>query len=73
MALAGTGDVLGDACKAAVDGVSDPTDRTEVFRALGNAIIDHIISNGTSAVTVVSVSGVTVGAGVSGPGTGNLV
>ena len=85
MALTGTGDALGDEIRAQIDLVTgeiqahtlDPTNtlvlRTAIYRAFGNAIINHLIANGLSAVAVVSVSGVTVGAGVSGPGTGNLV
>ena len=75
MPLTGTGNVLGLAMKAAVDGLSDAQkkDRDEVFKAMGTAIIAHLIANGASAVAVVSVSGVTTGPGTSGPGLGNLV
>lgn len=69
--MALNGNALGDAIKAAVDAVGDKTDRTALFRAIGNAIVTHITTQGTVAVTVTSVSGVTVGAGVSGPGTGS--
>lgn len=69
--MAMNGDVLGDALRAAVDAVSDKTDREALFRAMGHAIVTHIQTQGSVAVTVTSVSGVTVGAGVSGPGTGS--
>ena len=75
MAMSGT--VLGDAIKAAVDAVVADTvaganpDRTALFRAIGAAIVTHITANATVAVTVASVSGVTVGPGVSGPGAGS--
>lgn len=61
---------LGDAMKAAVDAVVDKTDRTAVFRALASAIVTHLTTN--AVVNVTSVSGVTTGAGVSGPGTGTI-
>jgi len=68
--MALNGNTLGDAIKAAVDGVSDKTDRQAIFRAIGNAITTHITTN--AVVAVASVSGVTTGAGVSGPGTGTV-
>ncbi len=66
------GDTLGLAIKAAVQAAAaaDPADRDAMFKAMGNAIVAHIQANAT--VTVTSVSGVTVGAGVSGPGTGTI-
>lgn len=71
--MAMDGNALGDALKAAVDGVGDPTDRTALFRAIANAIVGHITANAeiATSVAVTSVSGVTTGAGVSGPGTGS--
>ncbi len=79
MALVGTGNALGDAMKAAIDGVGDKDDREAVFQAMGTAIIAHFLSNGMAAVTitaqpvvVASVTGVTTGPGVSGPGTGTV-
>lgn len=69
--MALNGDVLGDAIKSAIDALPDPkTDRTAIFRAIGNAIVLHITAN--AAVVVTSVSGVTTGGGVSGPGTGTI-
>ena len=70
--------VLGPALKAAVDGAvaanaeANEAQRNAIFQAMADAIISHIQTFGvvTTAVTVVSVSGVTVGAGVSGPGAG---
>ena len=56
---------------AAVSGLAPA--HADLFKAMGNAIINHIVANGTSAVAVLSVSGVTTGPGVSGSGTGNLV
>jgi len=38
--------------------------------ALASAIIDHVVAN--AQVVVTSVSGVTTGGGVSGPGTGTI-
>lgn len=64
------GDVLGAALKAAVDAVADKTDRDALFKAMGDAIVLHIQTN--AAVTVTSVSGVTIGTGVSGPGAGTV-
>lgn len=70
------GDALGDAIKAAVDAAVSGTpaagsaQRTAIFRAMGSAIVTHITAN--AAVVVTSVSGVTTGGGVSGPGTGTV-
>ena len=61
---------LGNAMKAAVDGLADKTDRDALFRALAQAIVTHIQTQ--AQVTVVSVSGVTTGPGVSGPGLGTI-
>lgn len=68
--MAMNGDTLGLAIKAAVDGVTNKTDRDALFKAIGGAIVAHIQANAVVAVT--SVSGVTAGAGVSGPGTGTI-
>jgi hypothetical protein len=68
--------VLGALMKAAVDNVvvsteeGVPLNRDDLFQALADAIITHITSAGV--VTVTSVTGVTVGGGVSGPGTGTI-
>lgn len=70
------GIVLGDAIIASIDAAvaADPhasaAQRTAVWRAIGTAIVAHITAN--AQVNVISVSGVTVGAGVSGPGTGTV-
>jgi hypothetical protein len=66
MPLTGTGDALGLALKVAVDAVPDKTDRDEVFKAMGNAIVAHLILNGLAAVLVPGALG-------GGPGLpGNL-
>lgn len=41
-----------------------------VWKAVAEAIVDHIKSAGVVTVTVASVTGVTAGAGTSGPGAG---
>lgn len=66
-------DAMGTAIKDAIDEVDDKTDRTELFRAMASAIINHIQNNAEVAtnVSVESVSGVTTGSGVSGTGTGS--
>lgn len=67
------GDVLGLAIKAAVDTVvagGGPVDRDAMFKAMGHAIVEHVQAYGQVVVT--SVSGVTAGAGVSGPGAGTI-
>ena len=65
---------LGDAMRAAVDAVGVAPDiatyRTALFRALALAIVTEIKTNAVASVT--SVSGVTTGAGVSGPGIGSV-
>lgn len=58
MALAGTGDALGAAMQAAVDGAvagGGEPNRAAVYKALGNAIIAHFLSNGTGAIAVLAV------------------
>lgn len=61
---------LGDAMKAAIDGVGDKTDRAAIFRALATAIVTEIQTN--AQVIVASVTGVTAGSASSGPGTGTV-
>jgi hypothetical protein len=68
--MALNGDTLGLAMLAAVNAVGDKTDRTALFKAMGNAIVTHIQTQGQ--VVVISVTGVTPGGGVSGPGTGTI-
>lgn len=56
MPLVGTGDALGAALLAAVDAAvagasaDSPPDRTSIYKAMGNAIIAHILAHGTGAV-----------------------
>ena len=75
--MALNGDVLGTQLLAAIDlAVLDyrevgTAQRQQIWKAIGNAIVTHIQSNGQ--VVVASVGGVTVGAGTSGPGTGTIV
>jgi hypothetical protein len=75
--MALNGNVLGDLMVAYVDALSveEKRDRVEVFRAMGRAIVDHIVSSAVvnSNVFVASVTGVTAGAQVSGPGAGTAV
>jgi hypothetical protein len=78
--MALNGDALGLAMLAAMDAyvatLPDPKEdnynRADGFKELGKAIVAYIIANAivTSNVVVTSVSGVTTGPGVSGPGTG---
>lgn len=74
--MALVGNDLGDAIMAAVDaaiasnGTAGAAQRQAVFRAIGSAIVAYIKANAVVAVTVPSVSGVTPGGGVSGPGVG---
>lgn len=68
--------VLGALIKSKVDLVAaatpegSPVDRVALFEAIADAVITHITTAATITVTVASVSGVTVGPGVSGPGVG---
>lgn len=62
--MALNGNTLGDAIMAAVDAVGDKTDRTALFRAIGNAIVSHITANAQVSTTIQLGSvaaGVTVG------------
>ena len=74
--MALNGIVLGDAIKVALDAAAAGTpaaseaQRTAIWRAIGTAIVTHIQTQGTVVVAVASVSGVTTGPGVSGPGAG---
>ena len=54
---------------AATFPVTTPVLRQQMFKALAQAIIDEVKA---ATVTVSSVSGVTTGGGVSGPGTGSI-
>lgn len=74
MAMNGT--LLGNQIVAAIDAAvaSNPTanaaQRNAIWQAIGTAIVAHITANAVVNVTVASVSGVTPGVGVSGPGVG---
>lgn len=74
--MALNGALLGDQIRAAIDTAieahrtADATQRQAIWRAIGTAIVAHITTNAVVSVNVASVSGVTVGAGISGPGLG---
>lgn len=74
--MALNGNTLGDLIRTSVDAAIAATpsageaQRQAVFRAIGNAIVTHVL---TAQVIVTSVSGVTTGPGTSGPGTGTLL
>jgi hypothetical protein len=68
--MAMNGDLMGVEMKTAIDAVSDKADRLACFQALGNAIVNHIKTNG--AIVVNSVTLVQTGIGTSGPGTGTI-
>ena len=81
--MAMNGSDMGDEMRAAVDAFiagipgGATVDREQLFQAMAGAIVAHIVANGvvtltSPSVTVTSVSGVTTGLGVSGPGTGSL-
>lgn len=74
MPLGGTGDQLGDSMAAAVNAAAtaSPEDRQAIFRALGNAIINHILANGADAVTVVVASATSVVGPAPGVGVGTI-
>lgn len=69
MAMTGAG--LASAVKAAISGIpEDSRDHDAVWNAVGDALVAYIKTN--AQVVVTSVSGVTTGGGVSGPGTGTI-
>lgn len=75
--MAMSGSVLGVALKNAMSISPNPGEsmeafRTRLFAAMGDAIVAHITSFAqvSSNVVVSSVTAVTPGPGVSGPGTG---
>jgi hypothetical protein len=72
--ITGTGAVLGALIQSSIDSLSDEEkrDRQKLFKAMGDAIIAHLLATAPN-VAVVSVSLVTPGVGVSGPGTGTLI
>jgi len=57
----------------AATGHAMPAVSQGVWGAVAAAIIEHLITSGQVTVTVASVSGVTTGVGVSGPGIGTGV
>lgn len=61
MALTGTGAALGAAMKSAVHGLpeADKSNPDKVYKAMGEAIIAHIISNGVAATTTLGTAGAT--------------
>lgn len=73
--MALNGDNLGDEMRVAVT-AEDPADRTAMFRALGNAVIDHFKNNGV--ITIDDPSGLADTAGNpaspshTGVATGNI-
>ena len=75
--MALNGNILGDAIRTAVETAVETTreagdaQRRAIWRAVGNAIVQHITTFAVVNVTVPSVSGVTPGAGISGPGAGS--
>jgi len=71
MALSST--VLVELIKTKVEAATTyemPALSQTVWTAIAEAIVEHITTAGVVAVTITSVSGVTTGGGVSGPGTG---
>lgn len=74
--MAMNGAVLGALIQTKVDVavaaslVAGPAQRQAIFKAIGEAIVEHI--QGSAVVAVPSVSGVTPGIGVSGPGVGTI-
>lgn len=58
--MAMVGNDLGDAIKNAIDSVSDKTDREEIFRAIGTAIVNYITTNGTIDLTALFTLGTPV-------------
>ena len=78
--MAMNGNVLGAALKDALtitpnDGESMDAYRTRLFSAMGAAIVQHITTYAevNAQVTVNSVTAVSPGPGVSGPGTGMTI
>jgi hypothetical protein len=74
--MAMDGELLGAALMQAIDDAvavhptAGTAQRTEIWKKIGIAIVTHV-RLATVTVTVASVSGVTPGGGVSGPGTGS--
>lgn len=74
MPITGTGAVLNTLIKTkmATAGVviTDQAELDKLTLSIANAVIEHIVAN--ALVNVTSVSGVTTGPGVSGPGVGTI-
>lgn len=72
MPLSGSGNTLGTAIADAIDGLTESQlqDKEVIWQTISNVIVAHIVAN--TVVNVTSVTGVTTGAGVSGPGTGTV-
>jgi hypothetical protein len=74
--MAMNGILLGEQILAAIDSAvagsqaASPEQRTAIWHAIGNAIVAHITLTAQVTVTVASVSLVSPGIGVSGPGAG---
>lgn len=70
--MAMTGSAMSSAVRAAIAGLTaeQKTDHTIMWDTICEAIVTYIQTNAVVAVTVESVSGVTTGIGVSGPGVG---
>lgn len=68
------GNTMASEVKSALQGLgyTIDTDAEDAWKAICGAIVNHIKNNAAIAttVTVTSVSGVTTGGGVSGPGAG---
>jgi hypothetical protein len=48
--MAMNGAAMGDAIKAAIDGLSGSTNRAQIFEAMGNAIVNYIKANAVVSV-----------------------
>lgn len=74
--LTGTGNALGDAILSAIDSTvagnqtANQEQRVAIWRAVGAAIVNHIVMN--AQVNVASVTLVSSGTDSSGPGTGSV-
>ncbi len=74
MPITGTENILSQQIRTLMsqNGITivDDVELAKLTDAIAKAVIDHIVANAT--VNVISVSGVTTGPGVSGPGTGTI-
>jgi len=71
--VGGLSNEIYDALNSAFGGVDSnvDADRKKFCDVIASTVVAHFIANGLVTVAVASVGGVTVGAGVSGPGTGS--